>query len=89
MECSVKGSGSRNLNRYKIAKIRDLSFGLISEPIICTVCKRWGTVDENGKYQWKYYHEMLPEEQSQVNDIKRESTGATKFRSEICEDCQT
>jgi hypothetical protein len=76
------------LNWYKKAKIRDLSYGLISEPIICIVCKRWETVDESGNHQWKYYYEMSPEEQRQVDDVKRQSAGATKFKSGICNFCQ-
>ena len=76
------------MNWYKTAKIRDMSQDLMPQPVICDICKRWGTINENGDHTWKYYYEMTPEEQEQVNAIKGLSGGATKFQNEICDYCR-
>jgi len=77
------------MNWYKIAKVIDYSDNpLISNPLLCPTCKRWGTSDDNNKIIWKHYYQMPPEEQKEVDNIKKlHDRGATKLELHLCEDC--
>ena len=57
--------------------------------IVCDECKKWGTVNDNNKIEWKYYYEMSPEEQYEIDLLKRKfnNTGKTSFKTTTCPDC--
>ena len=77
------------LDWYKQSKIIDLDMNPARvAPVICPICHKWKTEDNEGNIIWKYYYTMDPEEQAEVDEIKQMSdTGNSTPQMRHCPDC--
>lgn len=79
-----------NKNWYKEAKLADLSKTPgRAEPVVCQKCSRWLTHNEEGNPAWKFYYNMKPAEQAEVDKMKKMfDVGRTAHQVAICPNCQ-
>ena len=57
-------------------------------PVICQTCHKWKTEDNAGNEAWKYYYNMTPEEQNEVDNTKKMfEQGRTRHHVIKCPDC--
>ena len=79
-----------NSNWYKEAKLSDGSSdpSRFMAPTVCSGCHKWRTENESGKDEWKYYYEMNPDEQSEVDRAKDMfQAGNAQHQSSVCPTC--
>ena len=79
---------------YKKAKVIDAVPDNPTRSVyfICYNCGRWATNDSGSRldnFDWKYYYQMDPEEQSIVDESKnKDYHGSHSFATTICDICK-